>query len=224
MRRQDQMGSLLQDSENRSPFYRKSQEPQITDRQQLTKTARIQQVVDIRRQEALASPGRSRINYEMNHKYFGSSNVFENERKYEEPKQEIKDVENRDNRFTAGGQSNKGYNTKVVQHKPIDNKSMTLDFTAKDIDELEVKRQLLKQGLHVIELQMSNPLYQGAKKQTGKMTVRGLDEKLKTLPDNLEKLGVKTNQNQTTHGKTIPEKTWLGQKIAYAKIGYFGQK
>lgn len=40
---------------------------------------------------------------------------------------------------------------------------------------------------------MSNPLYQGAKKQTGKMTVRGLDEKLKTLPDNLEKLGVKTN-------------------------------
>lgn len=67
------------------------------------------------------------------------------------------------------------------------------------MDQLELKRALIKQGLQITELNMKNPLNVGRTKNEGSITVRGQEESIQKVGETLEKFGLKASQKSQKH-------------------------
>ncbi|CAD8183402.1 unnamed protein product [Paramecium pentaurelia] len=228
--RRDHSPNFFYHVTNDNYMYKRSADTQQTDPNCMTKQARnyVNNTNLNNSPRPAGSP--SRMNFTMQNKYFHQSNVFDGiqqTKDYKPPEQPLKEKQ-RDNKSPSilnGAQINKNYNCTLGKSQPILNKSkqITIEFQTdnNNFDTLDLKRSLLKQGIQISDIQMKNPINSGRTKNVGNITVRGDEDKLSNLHQELEKVGLKTYDKPNNYYKQQADHNWMLQKQKYDKIEYF---
>ncbi|CAD8167736.1 unnamed protein product [Paramecium pentaurelia] len=228
--RRDHSPNFFYNITNDNYMYKRSADTQQTDLNCMTKQARnyVNNANITNSPKPAGSP--SRMNFTMQNKYFHQSNIFDGvqqTKEYKQPEQPLKEKQ-RDNKSPSilnGAQINKNYNCTSGKSQPIINKSkqITVEFQTdnNNFDALDLKRSLLKQGIQISDIQMKNPINSGRTKNIGNITVKGDEEKLSILHQELEKVGLKTHDKPNNYYKQQADHSWVLQKQKYDKIEYF---